>query len=49
SLAALLNQTSVIFALVLASVFLKERFTRRKLLAIVLGLAGVVLVVTAPF
>ncbi|MCP4251479.1 MAG: DMT family transporter [bacterium] len=48
-LASLLNQTSVIFALVLASVFLKERFTRRKLVAMVLGLSGVVLVVTAPF
>jgi len=45
ALAGMLNQTSVIFALILASWFLKERFTRRKALAVVLALAGVVLVV----
>jgi drug/metabolite transporter (DMT)-like permease len=42
--AAALNQTTTIFILVFASVFLKERFGRRKVAAGLLALAGVVLV-----
>jgi len=44
SVAAVLNQMSVIFALILAAVVLKERFTRRKLVAVVLATGGVVLI-----
>ena len=43
--AAILNQTSTIFILVLASLLLKEPFTRRKALAAVLALGGIALVV----
>jgi len=42
--AGILNQTSIIFALILATVILKEPFTRRKLIAVGLALAGVVIV-----
>ncbi|HRX84715.1 MAG TPA: DMT family transporter [Phycisphaerae bacterium] len=45
SVAAILNQTSVIFALLLASVILQERLTRRKLLAVTLAMTGVVLII----
>jgi len=44
SIAAILNQTSIIFAIILASIFLEEPFTRRKLLAVTLAFAGVVVV-----
>ncbi len=44
SIAAILNQTSVIFAIILASLILKEPFTRRKLAALTLAFAGVVVV-----
>ncbi|MGD8452662.1 MAG: DMT family transporter [Phycisphaerae bacterium] len=44
SVAAVLNQTSVVFAVVLASVFLKEPFGLRKGVAVVLAMTGVVLV-----
>ncbi len=44
SVAALLNQTSVVFAMVLATAVLKEDFGRRKLAAVVLTLAGAVVV-----
>ncbi len=47
AVAAALNQTSVVFAIILASIFLKEVFTRRKLAAAVLALAGVVVVTCA--
>ena len=47
AVAALLNQTSVIFCLILASIFLKETFTRRKLVSVTLALTGVVVVVLA--
>jgi len=40
----ILNQTSIIFALILARVFLRERLTRRKLLAIGLAATGVITV-----
>jgi drug/metabolite transporter (DMT)-like permease len=43
--AAVLNQTSTIYILVLASLFLREPFTRRKLAAAMLALGGIVLVV----
>jgi drug/metabolite transporter (DMT)-like permease len=46
--AAILNQTSTVYILVLASIVLKEPFTRRKLLAAILALAGVLLVLQ-PF
>jgi drug/metabolite transporter (DMT)-like permease len=42
SVAAILNQTSVIFAMILAAVYLKEPMTPRKIAAVVLALAGVV-------
>lgn len=42
--AAVLNQTSTIYTLVLASLLLGERFTRRTALAAALALAGVMLV-----
>ncbi len=42
--AAILNQTSTIYILILASVFLKEPFTRRKALAATLALLGILLV-----
>jgi len=44
SVAAVLNQTSTVFALVLAALILKESFTRLKLLAVILAMAGIVLV-----
>jgi drug/metabolite transporter (DMT)-like permease len=42
--AAVLNQTNTVFVVVLASVFLKEVFTRRRLLATLLAVAGSLLV-----
>jgi drug/metabolite transporter (DMT)-like permease len=48
SVAGVLNQTSSIFAIVLATVILKESFDRRKLLAVTLALGGVVLVAMNP-
>lgn len=42
--AAILNQSSTIYILVLAAIFLKEPFTRRKLLASLVALAGIILV-----
>lgn len=44
SIAAVLNQTSMIFALIMATIFLREPFTSRKGLAAGLALAGVVVV-----
>jgi drug/metabolite transporter (DMT)-like permease len=45
SLAAILTQTTTIFILLLAVIFLHERMTPRKLLAAALALAGVLLIV----
>ncbi len=45
--AAILNQTSSIFVLILASIFLHEAFTRRKFVASVLAIGGIVLVTTS--
>jgi drug/metabolite transporter (DMT)-like permease len=42
---AILNETSAIYLLILAAVFLKEPFTRRKLVASSLAVAGIVLVI----
>ena len=42
--AAVLNQTSTIFVLLLATLFLREPFTPRKLVAAVLALGGIALV-----
>jgi drug/metabolite transporter (DMT)-like permease len=42
--AAILNQTSTIFVLILATLFLRERFTGVKLAAALLAVAGIVLV-----
>lgn len=44
SIAGILSQTSVIFAILLATVVLKERFTARKLVALTLAMGGIVLV-----
>jgi drug/metabolite transporter (DMT)-like permease len=42
--AAILNQSSTIYILILAAIFLKEPFTRRKLVASIVALAGILLV-----
>ncbi len=42
--AAVLNQTNTVFVVILACVFLKETFTRRRLLATALAIAGSLLV-----
>lgn len=47
SVAAVLNQTSVIFAAVLAAVFLKEPFGWQKVVALVLAVVGVLIVTLA--
>lgn len=44
SIAGALNQTSTIFAILAATLILKEHFDRRKLLAVTLAVAGVLLV-----
>jgi drug/metabolite transporter (DMT)-like permease len=44
SIAAALNQTSTIFIYILAVLFLKERFSYRKALGVVLAMAGVLLI-----
>jgi drug/metabolite transporter (DMT)-like permease len=43
-IAAILNQSSTIYILILAAIFLKEPFTRRKLFASLVALVGIVLV-----
>ncbi len=43
-IAAILNQSSTIYVLILAAVFLHEPFTRRKLLASLVAIAGILLV-----
>jgi drug/metabolite transporter (DMT)-like permease len=47
--AAVLNQTTTIFAIILATVILKESFTRRKLVAVTLAVLGVLLVTGRDF
>lgn len=48
SIAGILNQTSTVFAIILATVFLKESFGLRKLAAVLLAVAGVLLVTLQP-
>ena len=43
-IAAILNQSSTVYVLILAAVFLHEPFTRRKLVASALAIAGILLV-----
>lgn len=43
--AAILNQMSSLFALVLAALFLKEAFTKRKFFALMIALGGIALVI----
>jgi drug/metabolite transporter (DMT)-like permease len=45
SINAILNQTTVIFAIILATVIVKERMTRRKFVSVALAVAGVVVTV----
>jgi drug/metabolite transporter (DMT)-like permease len=42
--AAILNQSSTIFILLFATLFLGERFTRRKAVASVLAVGGILMV-----
>ncbi|UCE61562.1 MAG: DMT family transporter, partial [Phycisphaerales bacterium] len=49
AIAGILNQTSTVFAVILATLILKERFTTRKLMAVILAIAGVALVALEPF
>ncbi len=49
SVAAVLNQTSVIFAILLATLTLGERLTRRKAAAAALAFGGVALVTAYPY
>lgn len=44
SIAAILNQTSTVFAIILAVLILKEKMTKRKFLAVALAMSGIVLV-----
>ncbi len=47
SIAAILNQTSVIFIILLAALFLKEKVTPRRWIGTLMGVAGVILIVLA--
>lgn len=47
AVAGILNQTSVIFAIILAAIFLKEPFTIRKLIAVSVASVGVIVIVLA--
>lgn len=49
SINAILNQTTVIFAIILATVIVKERMTRRKALAVALAVLGVAVVLHEHF
>jgi len=44
NIAGVLNQSSTVFVLILATIFLRERLTPRKLVAIVIGVAAAILV-----
>ncbi len=48
AIVAILNQTSVIFGLILATVLLKEVFTKRKFVAVTLAVTGVLIIVLWP-
>lgn len=45
SINAILNQTTVIFAIILATVIVKERMTRRKVVSVALAVVGVLVTV----
>jgi len=45
NIAAILNQTNTIFIIILASVFLNEKFTLRKLIATILAFSGSIIVI----
>jgi drug/metabolite transporter (DMT)-like permease len=47
-IAAILNQTSTVFILLFASLLLREPLTRRKLLAGILAITGIIVVTQAP-
>jgi drug/metabolite transporter (DMT)-like permease len=47
SVAALLNQTSTIFTLIFAIIFLQEKLTRSKVIAICLAMSGAALITLA--
>jgi len=49
SINAILNQTTVIFAIILATVIVKERMTKRKALAVALAVVGVLVVLHEHF
>ena len=44
SIATAINQTSVIFVFIFAAIFLKEKFTFRKMVGLILSFAGIILV-----
>ncbi|MBX3394119.1 MAG: DMT family transporter [Phycisphaerae bacterium] len=48
AVAAVLNQTSMVFAIILAAIFLNERMTKRKLASVVLAAIGVLIITFAP-
>jgi drug/metabolite transporter (DMT)-like permease len=45
SVASILNQTSAIFAFVLATIFLQEHFTKRKFASLILSICGVIIII----
>ena len=45
SIASILNQLSTIFTIILAAIFLKERITTRRLLALLLAMGGAIMVI----
>lgn len=47
-LAAVMGNTTPLFALLLAAAFVDERLTRGRLLAVILGTTGVVLIIGLP-
>ncbi|MBK8271304.1 MAG: DMT family transporter [Planctomycetes bacterium] len=48
SVAAVLNQTSMIFAIILAAIFLHEKLTARKLGAVCIAAGGVLMITLEP-
>ncbi|MBS3742553.1 MAG: EamA family transporter [Candidatus Cloacimonetes bacterium] len=44
NIASAINQTNVIFVFIFASIFLKEKFTVRKLIGVILSFTGILLV-----
>lgn len=48
AIAAVLNQTSMIFAIILATWLLKEKMTKRKFAAVCIAASGVLLITLEP-